>query len=294
MPDLDIPSIVLITLNVVQMVSILFLLVPVIDIITLNKHLRVQRYMWRDSPLFLSLLTIYGIFIFIYGIIIPSKTLYEHKIPKVLKLRETPNEKLTRVVACTNAIRNSLLGAFSLFYTLVFARLLQYVKFSAKLHEFSDLMGNYDLIDATLNDDISIAEPAHIIYEDLDVEDDSVRWPSFVELNKSEHNQIKTFLEKEQKRKSDDKSIEEEPGVSNTRKKSIESEQQTGKKGKNSQRRRSQDSEQQTVKKDTQDKKSSQRKSQENEPKTKGATRRTSQDSEQQTDKKEKLETKDK
>ncbi|XP_028175517.1 uncharacterized protein LOC114363858 [Ostrinia furnacalis] len=59
-------------------------------------------------------------------------------------------------------------------------------------------MGNYDIIDIAYNTETEAEkepEPSYIFDEFIEEEDiNSVRWPSFVEFNKTEHNQIKTFF----------------------------------------------------------------------------------------------------
>ncbi|CAG9791039.1 unnamed protein product [Diatraea saccharalis] len=109
---------------------------------------------------------------------------------------ENPTERLKHIIDLTNACRNYLLGGFSMFFLLVMLRLFDFVNFSAKLHEFSDLMGNYDLIDITLTNTVEKEpDPTFVIDEDFDeVDDHSVRWPSFIDFNKTEHRKIKNFF----------------------------------------------------------------------------------------------------
>ncbi|KAG6451055.1 hypothetical protein O3G_MSEX006907 [Manduca sexta] len=204
MLTLDYSAILLISMNIAQMVFIIFLLVPLVDIVTLSKYIKHYQDLLGHSPLFRTFAALYAIVIAGYGILGPTRTLNKPRIPKILRLNETSQEKLIWIIESTNATRNYLLAGFSLFYLLVIWRLFEYIIFSAKLHEFSKLMGNYELIDITFTSEPEPEpEPMFIIDESID-EDESVHWPSMVELNKTEHTRIKTFFKETKKKTNGD------------------------------------------------------------------------------------------
>lgn len=194
----DLPAVILISLNITQMVTIILILLPVVDIITLSKNIKIYIDNVRDSPFYSFSVVMYVILIAGYGIVGPTKTL--NSLKRASRLTETPREKLIRVIDSTNATRNYLLGGLSLFYILVAWRLLDYINFSAKLHEFSDLMGNYDLIDITLKEaEFEDTETTFIIDEAIE-EEDSVHWPSIADLSRTEQTKLKTFFKETPKK----------------------------------------------------------------------------------------------
>uniref|UniRef100_A0A2A4IXC8 Uncharacterized protein n=1 Tax=Heliothis virescens TaxID=7102 RepID=A0A2A4IXC8_HELVI len=70
--------------------------------------------------------------------------------------------------------------------------------FIARLHEFSDLMGHYDLIDIEFSQVHDEDPPmVRIIEETLsgDEDEDSLSWPLVVHLSEKEAIRLKTFLE---------------------------------------------------------------------------------------------------
>lgn len=195
---IDTPTIALVCINVIQMLSLLFLLFPIVDIVTLSKKIKYYKEKLGDNLFFTTLSAIYALTIIVYGILGPLMTINSTKTPKIMRKNETPREKIIRVIENTNATRNYLLGGFSMFYLLVGVRLLEYVEFSAKLYEFSDLMGNYDIIDNAFIDSDSekpVSETTFIIDNTIEEEEaEAKRWPSFVDLNKAETAQIRKFL----------------------------------------------------------------------------------------------------
>lgn len=192
---LDYTAILLISMNIIQMVSILFLLLPIFDVITLSKYIKQYKEILRDRPLFRTFTVIYCTIIAVYGILGPTRTLNKYKMPKFVKDNETPEQKVLRIIDSTNAIRNYLLSGFSLCFVLVIWRSLDLIIFSAKLHELYDLMRNYDLIDITLTTEVEEKRDneSYLIDETI-YEDDNVHWPSIIELNKTEYNRIQAFL----------------------------------------------------------------------------------------------------
>ncbi|XP_059061155.1 uncharacterized protein LOC131854047 [Achroia grisella] len=214
MVALDLSVITLISINVVQMVIILLLLLPIVDLTTLSRSIRFILYNPQLHNLMRIIITMYVIFIIGFGILGPTRTLNNLKYSRLLKKNETSKEKLIRIIDSTNATRNSLLAGFSLFFTVVALRLFDYVKFSAKLYEFSNLMGNYDLVDVTVTTEIERETESFIIDQSIEEDEDNeevdnhIRWPSIANLNKIEHKHIKTFL-KEKTRGTDkeDKNI---------------------------------------------------------------------------------------
>lgn len=203
---LDLSTIILVSANVLQMISILFILLPFVDIVTISKKLKLYVEKVKRNRLLLWICGIYLISIITLGILEPMRTLQASRIPRSSLRNETPQQKLIRVINTTNATRNYLLAGFSLFYILVAWRLYEYVIFSAKLHEFSNLIGSYELIDITF-----IAEPesekvtrenSFIIEESSE---ESVHWPSVANLNRTEHKKIRTFLKEKKDNVDNDK-----------------------------------------------------------------------------------------
>lgn len=202
MLSFDLSAIILISLNITQMITILLVLLPVVDIITLSKNIKIYIDHMKRSPLYILMVVMYIIIIASYGILGPTRTL--NTLNEVSKQNESPREKLIRIIDFTNATRNSLLGGLSLFYILVAWRLLDYTQFSAKLHEFSNLMGNYDLIDITFKEsEFEDNETTFIINEAIN-EEDSVHWPSIIDLSQNEQTKLRTFFKDTPKKESEE------------------------------------------------------------------------------------------
>lgn len=195
MLTLDLPTIILISVNLMEMVTILYMLLPFIDVVILSKNIKILSDTIKTNSHALCSVIICGFLVVSYGIIIPMKSLHDSKTLKLSKSFETPEDQLIRIITATDASRNFILGAFSLFYLLVILRLFDFVTFSAKLHEFSQLMANYELIDVTLNNETEPEpeEPTYIIEEFLD-EEETVHWPSIIDFNKIEHSIIRNFF----------------------------------------------------------------------------------------------------
>lgn len=198
MLSFDISAVILITLNIAQMVTILLVLLPIVDIVTLSKNIKTLIDYFKNSSLLSTFIIMYIIIIAGYGIISPTKTL--NILKNISAENETPREKLIRIIDSTNATRNYLLGGLSLFYILVAWRLLDYIKFSAKLHEFSNLMGNYELIDITFKEPEPEDTETTFIIDEANEEDDSTHWPSIVDLTKTDHTKLKTFFKETPKK----------------------------------------------------------------------------------------------
>lgn len=186
--NLDSSSIILISINFIQVVFILFLLTPFFDIVTLSKNIKV----FEDCNIFtISLATLYAITIITFGIVTPTKTLT--KLDFAWKRDNSADTKLRNIITATNASRNYILGAFSLFFLLVTLRIFDFLNFSAKLVEFSNLMANYELVDIAFVDENSI-ELENIVRLEKTIEDyDVVRWPSMIEF-KEDENTIEQFF----------------------------------------------------------------------------------------------------
>lgn len=207
----------LVALNVVQMVSIMVLVLPIIDIVVLSKNLKRFTNDAKHSPVAVMTILLYGFCILYYGIINPMK-LFNDKSQLT-----TPNKKLRHIIDVTNASRNYLLAGLSLFFVLVIVRLCDYVHFSAKLHEFSELMRNYNLIDiAYTTEGEKDLDQTTIFEESFKSDEESVHWPSTVDFTKSEHRQIQTFLKATPRKtetkvgsETDNKSIEEKDSNEN-------------------------------------------------------------------------------
>lgn len=189
---IDFPAITLITVNVVQMVLILLFLFPIFDIVTTSKYIKQYEEEIKKYPNIINfIIAIYFLTIFKYGILGPAKTFNELNVHKQ---EESSREKLLQIIESNKAARNNILGSVSLFFLLIIWRLLEYVLFSAKLHEFSDLMSNYDLIDITfVEESESDIVKEKIIAVPLDDECD-ILWPSCIDLNKHEISRIKRFF----------------------------------------------------------------------------------------------------
>ncbi|CAF4828397.1 unnamed protein product [Pieris macdunnoughi] len=185
--NLDSSSIILISINFIQVVFILFLLTPFFDIVTLSKNIKI----FQNSNIFtISLATLYAITIITFGILTPTKTLT--KLNVAWKRENSADNKLRNIITATNASRNYILGAFSLFFLLVTLRIFDFLDFSAKLVEFSNLMANYELLDIAFVDDNSIGLE-NVVKAKETIEDyDVVRWPSVIELK--EENTIEHFF----------------------------------------------------------------------------------------------------
>nr|XP_053611249.1 uncharacterized protein LOC128675711 [Plodia interpunctella] len=152
---IDVPTRLLIFINSVQMVFILMLLLPVVDIVQLSKILDTYKEIVLSNSIFWVFAAIYGSFITFYGLIGPTRTINH----------------------------------------------MNYVKSTAKLHELSDLMSDYDLVDITCG--ISNEnEPGTILIDDnyslLEESDgerhDNFRWPSVIRLNIKEQHKIRQFF----------------------------------------------------------------------------------------------------
>lgn len=212
---LDFTFFSLLSTNVVQMIIITWFLLP-IDTIALTKSIRNIIDYLHNSGWFCFMVGGYIVVVVGLGIIAPTKILNSGRIPKFVRDSETPSEKIKRITNSTNAARNYLLAGFSLFYLLVLWRLIEYLEFSAKLHEFSNLMGNYDLVDigeaAKEKEEEEIAEEEKVeeaIEEEEDDEEPFVigtgkskdyHWPSVANLNRKEESRIKQFFIRTPKR----------------------------------------------------------------------------------------------
>lgn len=174
---------------------------PLANVVTLSKYIKLFNEKVRSSkkdPNYLAFFALYIFFISIFGIYRPLQTLYHSRLPKHISSALTNTENVKRIIAITNATRNYLLATFSLFFLLVTWRLLDLILFSARLHEFSDLMGHYNLVDVDVDkdeyeDDTVIGE----LIDELDdeEEEDSDNWPVVVQLNAQETLLLKKFLE---------------------------------------------------------------------------------------------------
>lgn len=191
---LDISALLLISINIIQMVSIFFLLLPIVEITTLSKYIKRYREVIKSNPWIKIFSIFYVIIIGGYGIINPTRTFNRLKISKILTYAESPEEKLESVIYTTIATRNYLLAGFSLFFVLVTWRLFDYIAFSAKLHEFSNLMGNYNLIDITFTIETEKEEDTPLVFDEIIEDEDSVHWPSIANLNQIELSRIQTFF----------------------------------------------------------------------------------------------------
>lgn len=198
---LDSSAIILIGVNIFQMVSILVLLFPLFELELIATCINNFKASFQTSNQFRFWCVFYCVFIALFGIIAPIRTLNSYG--STARDNESSREKLIRIIQTTNAARNYILGGFSLFFLLVGLRLFDFLIFSAKLHEFSILMSNYHLIDITCSE-IEEKE-SNNLYTD-DIHDDSSEiigkdrydighWPSFINLRKLERVKIRKFLQ---------------------------------------------------------------------------------------------------
>lgn len=207
-PSDDYSTIILKVFTYLEMVTILLLLLPIFNVITLSKYIRLFKvHIIKNTTLWLTVITLYAVIIADFGIVSPSRTLNNLKISSVINEHETNQEKVIRITRASNATRKYLLGAFSMFYVLVIWRLTEFIEFSAKLHEFSNLMSTYDLVDVTLQQDkeetlesltidiVDIEEHDNDLNGFTSIEqDNSIIWPSIADLNKQEKGRIRTFF----------------------------------------------------------------------------------------------------
>lgn len=197
---LDTSAITLIGVNIFQMVFILVLVFPLFKLELIATYITNFKISFQTNYLFRSSCVFYCVFIALFGIIAPIRTLNEYGSAKD---EETSREKLLRIIQITNATRNYILGGFSLFFLLVGLRLFDFVIFSAKLQEFSVLMSNYQLIDITFSE-IEEKESSNLYVGDThDDSSDTIdkstheisHWPSFINLRKLERAKIRKFLQ---------------------------------------------------------------------------------------------------
>lgn len=176
------------------MVTIIFLLLPFIDIVTLSKKLNIFKHTLKTNPLILSCSLLCLFAVFSYGIINPTKTLNELKALNLSKPFETAEDKLVRTVTVANASGNYILGVFSLFLLLVILRITDFMTLSAKLTEFSNLMANYKLLDVICIEQETKFDEEPFVIEDFGDGEEKVHWPSIVDFNKKEYVRIKHFF----------------------------------------------------------------------------------------------------
>lgn len=200
-------TVLLFLTNLLPMSVIVFLLLPFVDIVTLSKNIQEYQAHMTKNDLTITLGVLYLLIILGFGIIGPMSTLNGLRLSPEARANETPTEKLIRIIETTYAVRDYLLAGFSLFFILVIWRLFDFIIFSAKLHEFSELMSNYDLVDINYTDEKAEiqSKSSTIIDENLELEDeevevDYVHWPSVIQLGKSDTRLIKSFF-KENPRK---------------------------------------------------------------------------------------------
>lgn len=197
---LDSSAIILIAVNIFQMVSILVLLFPLFELDLIATFIKNFKDSFQTSNQFKFCCVFYCVFIALFGIIAPIRTL---NVYGSARDNESSREKLIRIIQTTNAARNYILGGFSLFFLLVGLRLFDFLIFSAKLQEFSVLMSNYHLVDITFSE---IEEKESNNYYCDDYHDDSSEligngkqeigyWPSFINLRKLERVKIRKFLQ---------------------------------------------------------------------------------------------------
>lgn len=200
---MDNSTVLLLVTNITQMALIACLMFPVTDIVTISKHIK-QFYENLKSnitnPYYFAIAFMYIVIIGVFGIYSPIQTLFRLRIPKHIRPVRTPTESVQRIIEITNANRNYMLASFSLFFLLVIWRVLELIIFSARLHEFSDLMGNYNLVDIAISQQIDsndFDQPLlTLVEEDTDEDDeDPAHWPLVVHLNSEETLLLKRFLE---------------------------------------------------------------------------------------------------
>ncbi|KAH9639817.1 hypothetical protein HF086_013802 [Spodoptera exigua] len=176
---------------------IAFLLLPLLDVVTQAKCIKYFKEHLLTHHLTISIVALYVLIVGMFGIYGPLQILCTLKFPKMIRPLETPVEKLKRIIELTNATRNYLLASFSLFFLLVIWRLFELIIFSARLHEFSDLMANYDLVDIgyaqNQDEDLPVIG---IIEDEIEGDDvDAFNWPLVVHLSEKETLRLKSFLE---------------------------------------------------------------------------------------------------
>lgn len=196
----DSSTVLLYFTNIIQMSMILFLLIPFSDFVRLAKNIKEYQTNVMKNDLTRTLGILYILIIFGYGITKPMRILNHYKISKGAKQAETPQEKLQRIIQTTYATRNYLLAGFSLFFTLVTWRLFDFIIFSAKLYEFSQLMSNYHVIDLSCIQDSS--EPRRSIisndnfeFEEEENESGNMKWPSVIQLDKQDTKTLESFFQ---------------------------------------------------------------------------------------------------
>lgn len=196
MQSLDVPTITLISINMVQMLLNLLLILPVFDVVTLAKAIKIRSVEFQLPFRILGLM--YNFLVIWHGIVTPIKKLSSIRLPKAIIEGLTAREKLIRIIDATNARRNFLLGCFSLFLSLTSLRLFTYIEFSAKLHEFSNLMATCNLVDVELKQKKNEAE--FVIEDHVDEDSDDLKserfckWRSIAKLNERENFEIKKLL----------------------------------------------------------------------------------------------------
>lgn len=199
---IDASTILLVSTNLAQMSLIAYLMLPITDIVNLSKYIKHFYENLKSKtkrPYFYIASLIYFSIIVIFGIFSPMFTLLRFEISKASRANETPTETVISIIAAKNAKRNYLLASFSLFFLLVTWRLLELIMFSARLHEFTDLMKNYKIIDISFSQVVKEDEDVICIKmfeEYVDDNDDETQWPAIVNLNSTETLLLKSFLER--------------------------------------------------------------------------------------------------
>lgn len=194
---LDSSTVLLFVANIAQMSVIACLLFPITDIVTLSKLIKQYTGNLASNHLFVTVAMIYFMAIGGYGIYNPMQTLSKFKMPRYVRLNLSPTERLKNIIESINATRNYMLACFSLFFVLVTWRLFEFIVFSAKLYEFSDLMGNYNLVDIAFTEIDADESYKRVVDESFDdtVSDEAVQWPLVVKLNEKEYLRLKGFLD---------------------------------------------------------------------------------------------------
>lgn len=207
MVNSDMQTTLLVSLNIVQMLAIMILVLPGINVVTLSKNIKIITNDGKKSPVALLVIFFYLLCITLYGILYPIK-IFNDKTEL-----NNASDRLKRLIDITNASRNYLLAGLSLFFVLVIIRLCDYIHFSAKLHEFSDLMGHYDLIDIAFTAEVdkdkdketNTVESSKIEGEETEEEEEgSPHWPSTIDFTRSEHKRIRTFFKANPRKSIDD------------------------------------------------------------------------------------------
>lgn len=194
---IDSSTVLLFVTNILQMGLIACLLLPLGDVVTQAKCIKYFHEHLLFHHVTISIIILYALIVGMFGIYTPMQTLCTLNIPKKIRPVETPIEQLIRIIKLTNATRNYLLASFSLFFLLVTWRLFELILFSARLHEFSDLMAHYNLVDISYSQNQDEDPPVLKIVEDVIVEDDvePFNWPLVVHLSEKETLRLKSFLE---------------------------------------------------------------------------------------------------